>query len=105
MVLFCRERSKGLSISLHVQPRARKTEIVGVHGESLKVKVAAPPVEGEANEELIQFFAKFLGVSKSAVRLMQGSTGRKKVLEVDGVTTAEFTELLLRQGLLTIKLG
>ena len=105
MVLFCREQGKVLSISLHVQPRARKTEIIGVHGETLKVKVAAPPVEGAANEELIRFFAKFLDVSKSSVQLKLGSKGRKKVIEVSGLTTSEFTVILLKHGLMTIKLG
>ncbi len=105
MVLFCREQGKVLTISLQVQPRARKTEIVGVHGETLKVKVAAPPVDGAANEELIRFFAKFLDVSKSAVSLKQGTTGRKKVIEIVGMTTSELTSILLKQGLMTIRLG
>ena len=105
MVLFCREHDGSLSVSLHVQPRARKTEIVGVHGDALKIKVAAPPVDGAANEELIRFFSKFLEVPKASVTLKHGATGRKKVLEVEGVSTAQLTEILLRHGLLTIKLG
>ncbi|MBI3557594.1 MAG: DUF167 domain-containing protein [Deltaproteobacteria bacterium] len=105
MVLFCREQGSVLSISLLVQPRARKTEIIGVHGEALKVKVAGLPINGAANEELVRFFAKFLDVSKSAVQLKQGSTGRKKVIEVKGLTTSELTAILLKHGLLTIRLG
>lgn len=111
MVLFCRESESGkgklakISISLHVQPRGRKTEIVGVHGDALKVKVAAPPVDGAANEELIRFFAKFLGVAKSQVEIRHGDQSRRKVIEVSGVTTAEFTDLLLKHGLMTISFG
>ncbi len=105
MVLFCREHGKALSVTVHAQPKAKKTEIIGVHGEALKIKVAAPPVDGAANDELIRFFAQLFDVSKSQVRLKQGSTGRKKVVEVEGATAAQLTEILLRQGLLTIKFG
>ena len=105
MVLFCRERGESLTITLHVQPRARKTEIVGVYGDAIKIKVAAPPVEGAANDELVAFFAEFFGVPKSAVDVLRGSKSRNKVVVVEGVTVAEFTELLIRQGLMTIKFG
>lgn len=105
MVLFCRENKGTLAITLHVQPRAKKTEIIGVHGESLKMKVAAPPVDGEANEELVRYFAKLLGVTKSQVEVGRGGKSRHKILEVEGVTMAEFTALLIKMRLLTIKLG
>lgn len=105
MVLFCREKRDTLTITLHVQPKARKTEIIGAHGDALKVKVAAPPVDGAANDELIKFFAKFLGVPKSRIELKQGGQSRHKVLEVEGVTAGELTSLLIKQGVLTIKLG
>lgn len=105
MVLFCREQGKRLTISVHAQPRAKKTEIVGVHGDTLKVKVAAPPVEGAANEELVRFFAELLSVKKSQVRLKQGTASRNKVIEIDGASTAGLTDILLKQGLLAIKLG
>lgn len=105
MVLFCREKGERLTITLHVQPRAKKTAIVGVHGDALKVKVSAPPVDGAANDELIAFFAKYFGVPKSRVEVKQGEQSRHKVLEVIGVTSSELTALLIKQGLLTIKLG
>lgn len=105
MVLFCREKGKTLTIALHVQPKARKTEIVGTHGDALKIKVAAPPVDGAANEEIISFFAKYLGVPKSRIEIKQGEQSRHKVIEVEGVTAGELTSLLIKQGVLTIKLG
>ena len=105
MVLFCREKGEKLTITLHVQPRAKKTAIVGVHGDALKVKISAPPVDGAANDELIAFFAKFFGIPKSRVDIKQGGQSRHKILEVVGVTSAELTGLLITQGLLTIKLG
>jgi uncharacterized protein (TIGR00251 family) len=105
MVSFCQERGDLLTITLQVQPRGRKTEIVGVHDEVLKVKVAAPPVDGAANEELLRFFSEFLDVPKSRIALKQGAQSRRKVIQVSGVSTADLTDLLLKHGLLTIKLG
>ena len=105
MVLFCREKGERLTITVHVQPRARKSEIVGVHGDVLKVKVAAPPVDGAANDELILLFSKFFGIARSRVQIFRGGTSRHKVIEVSGVTESELTSLLLQKGLLTIKLG
>lgn len=105
MVAFCREGKGSLSISLHVQPRARKTEIIGVHGDALKVKVAAQPVDGEANEELIEFFAEFLKIPKSQIEIRRGGQSRHKIIDVTGVTTAALVELLMRHGFLTLKLG
>jgi uncharacterized protein len=71
-----------------VQPRASRTELAGRHGDALKVRVAAPPVDGAANEALIRFLADHLDVSRSAVRLEAGATGRIKVLAVTGIGVA-----------------
>lgn len=68
-----------------MQPRASRTELAGRHGDSLKVRVAAPPVDGAANEALVRFLADRLEVSRSAVRLEAGATGRTKVLAVAGI--------------------
>lgn len=79
----------GLAIlSLHIQPGAKKSEFAGLHGDALKVRLAAPPVDGKANEALLRFLAEELGIPKSAVNLKSGQTSRRKVLEVAG-TTAE----------------
>lgn len=75
----------GVRIHLLVQPRASRTEVVGLLGDALKIRVAAPPVDGAANEAIIRFFADRLDVSRSRVRLMKGASGRRKVLEVDGI--------------------
>lgn len=75
----------GVEISLHIQPRASRTEVIGAHGDALKIRLAAPPVDGEANEELVRFLAKRLGLPKSAVTIVRGATGRKKVVRVDGL--------------------
>jgi uncharacterized protein (TIGR00251 family) len=77
-----------ITLTLHIQPGAKKTEFAGLHGDALKIRLAAPPVDGKANETLIGFVAGSLGLPKSAVNLKNGLTSRRKVLEVVG-TTAE----------------
>lgn len=71
---------------MHVQPRASRTGLAGRHGGALKVRLAAPPVDGAANEALVRFLAELLGVPRSAVRLERGATGRSKLVAVDGLT-------------------
>jgi uncharacterized protein (TIGR00251 family) len=78
---------------VHVQPRASKTELAGLHGGALKVRVAAPPVDAAANRELIGFLAECLGVARRSVRIVAGDTSRRKVLEADGVTAAQIASL------------
>jgi uncharacterized protein (TIGR00251 family) len=73
-------------LDIYIQPRASKTELAGLHGGAIKIRVAAPPVDNAANRALIEFIAHRLGVAKSCVRIVSGSTGRRKVLEVDGMT-------------------
>lgn len=73
-----------LTLTLHIQPGAKKTEFAGLHGDALKIRLAAPPVDGKANEALIRFVAETLGLPKSAVHLKSGQTSRRKVLEVQG---------------------
>lgn len=77
-----------------VQPRAARTEVAGRHGGLMKIRLAAPPVEGAANEELVRFVAEKLGVAKTAVRLVTGHNGRRKTLEVTGVTSTQLVTLL-----------
>lgn len=71
-----------ISVSVYVQPRASKSEIAGMHGDALKIRLAAPPVDGAANEALIAFIAKRVGVSKSAVRIAAGDKSRRKTVEI-----------------------
>ncbi len=77
-----------MKIALKVTPGARKNEILGWEedypqiGRVLRVKIAAPPVEGKANKEIVTFMAKSLGIPKSAVELLHGSTGRIKLIQV-----------------------
>jgi hypothetical protein len=84
----------GVELSVRVIPRARKTECTGVRGESLVVRLAAPPVEGAANDALIDFFAAALGVPRRAVRIVSGEHNRDKRVAIAGVTPAQITALL-----------
>ncbi len=82
---WLRADEQGVTLRLHIQPGAKKTEVVGLHGEALKIRLAAPPVEGKANACLIAFLADRLGVAKSAVSLVSGDTSRAKRVRVSGV--------------------
>jgi uncharacterized protein (TIGR00251 family) len=74
---------------VRVQPRASRTELAGRHGDALKVRVAAPPVDGAANEALVEFLAERLGVARGAVTVQAGAGGRGKLLRIAGVGLAE----------------
>jgi hypothetical protein len=79
----------GVTLRLHIQPGAKKTEVVGLHGEALKIRLAAPPVDGKANACLLAFLADRFGVAKSAVTLLSGDSSRAKRVHISGVTDTE----------------
>nr|WP_298719662.1 DUF167 domain-containing protein [uncultured Steroidobacter sp.] len=81
-------------IDVYVQPRASKTAVVGMHDGSVKIRLAAPPVDGAANAALIEFVAKQVGVAKSRVRITAGLSSRRKTVEVDGVTAEQLAGAL-----------
>ena len=75
-----------LQLQLHIQPGARQNLIVGLHGNRLKVKINAPPVDGKANAALIEFLSQCFGTSKAGVTLVQGAQGRSKIVCIAQVT-------------------
>lgn len=75
-----RKSDQGWLISIHAQPGAKKSEVAGLHGDALKIRIASPPVDGRANEALIAFVAKALGVPRAAVTLAHGAGSRRKTL-------------------------
>jgi uncharacterized protein len=79
------QRAGALRISVRVQPRAARSEIAGVHGDALKVRVAAAPVDGAANAALVEVLADALGVSRRCVRVVAGASSRSKVVEIENV--------------------
>lgn len=72
--------------SVRVQPRASNNQIAGVHGDALKVRLTAPPVDGAANKELIEFLADIFDVGRQSIRIVGGESSRSKIVEIDGVT-------------------
>ncbi|MHA7631969.1 DUF167 domain-containing protein [Corallococcus sp. M7] len=78
----------GVELTVLVQPRASRTQVVGEHDGQLKIQLAAPPVDGEANAALVEFIAKTLGVPRRQVTLVAGDTSRRKRLRVEGVDAA-----------------
>ena len=79
----------GCRILVYAAPRSSRSKIVGVHDGRLKIQLAAPPVDGAANEALIRFIADLLNIPRSHVSLTQGQSSRKKTLEVSGVTAED----------------
>ncbi|MBL8488627.1 MAG: YggU family protein [Rhodocyclaceae bacterium] len=84
-VPWLRPSAEGAVLTLHVQPGAKRTEVAGVHGEALKIRLAAPPMDGKANEALVAFLAGRLGVPRGRVVIVAGQTARAKRLRVEGV--------------------
>jgi uncharacterized protein (TIGR00251 family) len=77
----------GVLLTVHVQPKASKTECVGIHGHAVKIRVAAAPVDGAANEELMRFLAEQLSVARTSVRMHSGAGSRSKRVLVTGLTS------------------
>jgi uncharacterized protein (TIGR00251 family) len=77
-----------VKITVKVQPRAKRTEPAGKTGDTYKLRLAAPPVDGKANEACIEFLAETFDVARSAVRILRGGTSRTKVIEIEGVDAA-----------------
>jgi uncharacterized protein (TIGR00251 family) len=73
-----------ITLTLHIQPGAKRTDVAGLHGEALKIRLAAPPIEGRANEALLKFIAESFGVPVRQVELKQGGQSRHKVVAVTG---------------------
>ncbi|MEI6323602.1 MAG: DUF167 domain-containing protein [bacterium] len=86
---------EGCRIEIKAVPNAPRSEVVGWLGEALKVKIHAPALEGKANQELCGFLAKKLGLPKRSVRLAQGDTSRRKLIQIDGLSREEVERLLV----------
>jgi len=84
MTEWYRRHENSVTLILHVQPGAKKTVVAGLHGDALKIRLAAPPVDGRANEALLRFIADFFKVPLRDVELKQGEQSRHKRVEVRG---------------------
>lgn len=84
MADWFRRNGEVLTLTLHVQPGAKRSELAGLHGDALKIRLAAPPVEGRANEALLKFIAGVFDVPLRQVELKQGTQSRHKVVAITG---------------------
>ena len=89
-----RETAEGLVVPLHVQARARCTELAGVHNGALKLKISAPPVDDAANRAVVEFFSELMGIPKSRIRIVSGLKSRDKVLRIAGASLRNLQALL-----------
>lgn len=85
----------GVVIQIHATPRASRSQVQGLHGDALKVRLQAPPVDGKANEALIDFIAGKFGIPSRRVVLVSGQTGRQKRIAVQGMTPDQAIQALL----------
>ncbi len=90
---YRQDRDGAFCLSLHIQPGAKKSSVAGLHGEALKIRLAAPPVDGKANAALVAFVAELLQLPRAAVSLKSGQTSRQKVLRVEGVDEKRLADL------------
>jgi len=77
-----RKTARGCKLTLFIQPKASKNEIIGPHNGALKIKITAPPVDGKANAALIEFLSDVLDVPKRNIEILKGETGRNKSVEI-----------------------
>jgi uncharacterized protein len=91
-----RRNGEALVLVLHVQPGAKRSEVVGLHGDALKIRLAAPPIEGRANEALVRFIAEMFDVPLRQVELLRGGQSRHKQVQISGSSVAP-EGLLLKQ--------
>ena len=84
--LIVQDTKVGVVLTVHIQPKASTTECVGFHGDAIKIRVAAPPVDGVANDELIRFLTRQLSIPAASVQIQSGANGRHKRVLVKGAT-------------------
>jgi uncharacterized protein len=84
----------GVRFGVRVQPRASRSEVVGVHGDALKVRLLSPPVDGAANEALVDLLAASFAVRRGNVRIIAGHSSRSKIVEIEGVTAGDVDRLV-----------
>ena len=81
---------------MRVQPRASSTELAGLYGDALKIRLAAPPVDGAANDALVIFLAKIFSVARHDVRILAGESARSKLIEIRGITERDVRDAATR---------
>ncbi len=97
--LIVQDTTDGAILAVHIQPKASTTECVGICGDAIKIRVAAPPVDGAANDELIRFLARRLSIPARSVQIKSGvGGGRHKLVRLRGVTAERIIARLMQKG-------
>ena len=94
MTMFVSDSEQGVVLKVQVQPRASRDEVVGPHGDALKIRITAAPVEGAANKHLLKFLAKKLRVARSQMSIASGATSRAKSIAIEGISAEEVRQRL-----------
>jgi uncharacterized protein (TIGR00251 family) len=89
-----RDTDKGAQFALRVQPRASRTAVTGLMGDAVKLAITAPPVDGKANQAVVEYLAELFRVPKSSVVIVSGETGRNKLIAVRGVSAEQVRRAL-----------
>jgi uncharacterized protein (TIGR00251 family) len=89
-----RDTVRGAQFALRVQPRASRNAIVGTMGDAVKLAITAPPVDGKANQSVIEYLAHLFHVPKSSIVIVSGETGRNKLIAIRGMTAAQVLQVL-----------
>lgn len=85
--------SGGVRVHLFIQPKSSKNEVVGPHNGEIKIKITAPPIDGRANEGLIEFLSDYFDIPKRSVLLVKGETGRHKTVDLLGIEESQAKQL------------
>ncbi|MGD9850829.1 MAG: DUF167 domain-containing protein [Nitrospirales bacterium] len=88
------EKNDGVELKFFLQPRAAKSQIMGIHGEEIKIRIQAPPLDGRANEELCRFLSKMMGVPQRFVQIVSGMSSRHKRVRIKGKALGDLQSLL-----------
>ena len=94
MAFTVRDTAQGAQFALRVQPRASRNAIAGVMGDAVKLAITAPPVDGKANQAVIEFLSDLFRVAKSSIVIVSGETGRNKLIAVRGLSAAPVRKAL-----------
>lgn len=97
MTLRCTERDGAVTFPVRVVPHSSKTRVEGLHEDSLRIRLAAPPVDGAANDELVRFLARACGVRRNSVEIVGGHTSRAKLVRASGVSRADVERLVVER--------
>jgi uncharacterized protein len=96
--LAVQQQEQGYLLTLHIQPNAKRTEWVGLHGDALKLRLKAPPVDGKANEALCTYLAEIFAVKRHSVVLLSGESSRHKRVQIKNATHLPHSIIKILQG-------